>query len=121
MIARAKAVDVSRLDPQLPGMPLGDWFDQALGKGSAYLWTVHPCEEANDSRPRLCANIFARHGDAAIVISFSFPKEEPGMNGQPYPATVMLSGVGDGNQFMGSLHALVEALRRYDAAAKRAP
>ena len=90
MIAYAKAIPVSQLDPKLPSVAFERWWMKEAGQGAQISWEVNDCGEQTgatedrDSDFPVCAEANAKMSDKrVIVVSIAVGTYKRGISGKP--------------------------------------
>jgi hypothetical protein len=90
MIAYAKAIPVSQLDPKLPATPFERWLIKEAGEGAQVTWEINDCgeqtgtaEDAERDFP-MCVEADAHLRDKrVIVVSIAVGTYQKGISGKP--------------------------------------
>jgi hypothetical protein len=90
LIASAKAIPVSRLDPKLPAIPFERWLIKEAGEGAQISWEVNDCGEQTGSPEDsqgdfpVCVEANAKLADQrVIVVSIAVGTYQRGISGKP--------------------------------------
>lgn len=90
LIAYAKAIPVSRLDPKLPAIPFERWLIKEAGEGAQISWEVNDCGEQTGSPEDsqgdfpVCVEANAKLADKrVIVVSIAVGTYQRGISGKP--------------------------------------
>lgn len=92
LIAYAKAIPVSQLDPKLPAVAFERWLEKEAGPGAQISWEVNDCgeqtgspEDAGSDFP-ICVEANANLADKrVIVVSIAVGTYHRGIYGKPVP------------------------------------
>ncbi|MFY9607572.1 MAG: hypothetical protein WAU45_03020 [Blastocatellia bacterium] len=74
MIAHARRIDVSELDPRLPKQEFGRWLKSVLGRGAELTWEINDCGEQTGAAAEVerdiptCVEVDAKLPDGRRVI-----------------------------------------------------
>jgi hypothetical protein len=90
MIAYAKAIPVSQLDPKLPATPFETWLIKEAGENAQITWEVNDCGEQSGSPEDgerdfpVCVEAVAHRRDKrVIVVSIAVGTYQKAISGKP--------------------------------------
>ena len=107
-VERLFAIPASTLDPELPAVPFGSWFDAQIPKSSGELFEIRQCASVNaDNNPTAClaidVEIISRHRR----LHLEFEQDSLAFRGGALSATEL-----EGEFTLESLAKLPDLLRR---------
>ncbi|NNE83810.1 MAG: hypothetical protein HKN28_07550 [Alphaproteobacteria bacterium] len=107
-VERLFATPASTLDPELPAVPFGSWFDEKIPKRSGKIFEIRQCSSVNaDSNPTAClamdVEIISRHRR----LHLEFEQDSLAFRGGALSASEL-----DGEFALESLAKLPDLLRR---------
>jgi hypothetical protein len=117
VIAHAKRIDVSQLDPALPSQPFASWFRHTIGPDAKVAWEVNDCGEQTGSRSDperdlpLCAQAEAELLDGRkVVVIISVGTQKRGLS-KGAEGIYYVGVEGGETQTISKLHDLASALK----------
>ena len=89
VIARAKLIPVSQIEPGLPSVPFAEWFQDVVGNNVLVSWEVDDCGEQSGTdadRGRdfpMCATAIGEGGGGKVVVQIQMGTFKKGVWGKP--------------------------------------
>jgi hypothetical protein len=118
VIAHAKRIDVSQLDPGFPSQPFASWFRHTIGAAAKVKWEVNDCGEQTGSKNNperdlpLCAQAEAELLDGRkVIVVFSVGTQKKGLSKRPGGIYYLGIESGGRTQTISKLHDLAVSLR----------